>query len=141
MKIIFDYNRTLFDPDVDTLYPGVLDLLNVASQKHEIFLVSRNERARKKRMKDLGIEQYFKEIFFVDEKSDALFVFIAGGMRGMVVGDSIQDEIAIGNRLGLITVRLKQGKFAYETPQNKSEIPAFEVENIEALKALIAKYE
>jgi hypothetical protein len=57
MKIIFDYNRTIFDPDTDNLYFGVLDLLQKLSQKYELFLISRNEPTRKGRLEKLNIKK------------------------------------------------------------------------------------
>ena len=63
MKIIFDYNRTIFDPETDNLYLGVLELLQKLSSKYELFLISRNEPTRKKRLEELNIKNYFQKIF------------------------------------------------------------------------------
>lgn len=142
MKIIFDYNRTIFDPDIDALYPGVLDLLSTLSQKNKLFLISRNEPARKDRMKELGIEKYFQKVAFVAEKSPREFQEMAGdGKNVLVVGDSITDEIKIGNRLGFITVRLKKGKFAMETPMQQDEIAIHDIFDILDLEKVISTYE
>ena len=40
MKIIFDYNRTIFDPETDDLYQGVFELISDLSKKYELYLVS-----------------------------------------------------------------------------------------------------
>ena len=142
MKIIFDYNRTIFDPDTDTLYPGALELLQRLSARHELVLVSRNEPARKKRIEELTITNYFQKIVFVNEKSKQLFEEITGNEKKvMVVGDSIHDEIKIGNQLGLITVRLKKGKFAVEIPKDDDERARYEIMDINELENIIARYE
>ena len=142
MKIIFDYNRTIFDPDTDNVYPGVLELLQRLSARHELVLVSRNEPARKKRIEELTITNYFQKIVFVNEKSKQLFKEIAGNEKKvMVVGDSISDEITIGNQLGLITVRLKKGKFAVEIPKDNNELARYEITDINELENIIARYE
>ena len=142
MKIIFDYNRTIFDPDTDNLYFGVLDLLRKLSEKYELFLISRNEPTRKDRLEKLNIKNYFHKIVFVDEKSEQIFRQIAGDTKNViVVGDSISDEIKIGNQLGFTTIRLKKGKFATQIPQSKNEFAKFEITEISELENIIFSYE
>jgi len=142
MKIIFDYNRTIFDPDTDNLYLGVLELLKKLSSKYELFLISRNEPIRKNRLEELNIKNYFQKIVFVDAKSKQVFEQIADGTKNIIiVGDSIGDEIKIGNQLGFITVRLKKGKFATQIPKNKDELAKFEITDINDLENIILNYE
>lgn len=142
MKIIFDYNRTIFDPETDNLYLGVLELLQKLSVKYELFLISRNEPTRKRKLKEFHIKNYFQKILFVDEKTEKIFKKIAGDTRKIVViGDNISDEIKIGNQLGFLTIRLKKGKFSTETPKNEKEIAKFEVGNIGELENIILSYE
>ena len=142
MKIIFDYNRTIFDPDTDNLYLGILELLKKLSSKYELFLISRNEPARKKRLEELNIKNYFHKILFVNEKSKQVFEEIAGNTKKVIViGDSISDEIKIGNQLGFITIRLKKGKFALEVPKDKNELAKFELMDINDLENIISSYE
>lgn len=142
MKIIFDYNRTIFDPETDNLYPGVLELLQKLSAKYQLFLISRNEPARKRRLEELNIKNYFQKISFVNEKSKQVFEEIGGNTKNViVVGDSISDEIKIGNQLGFITVRLKKGKFSSEIPKNKDEFAKYEITDINELESIILSYE
>ena len=138
MKIIFDYNRTIFDPETDDLYPGALRLLQKLSIRYELFLISRNEPARKKRLEELNIKNYFQKIIFVNEKSKKVFKKIAGDTKDVIViGDSMSDEIKIENQLGFVTIRVKQGKFSMETPKSKSEIAKFEITDINELENII----
>ena len=142
MKIIFDYNRTIFDPETDNLYLGVLPLLQTLSTKYELFLISRNEPTRKKRLEECNIKNYFQKILFVDKKSKRVFAEIAGDEKKVIViGDSISDEIKIGNQLGYFTIRLKQGKFATAIPKDKDEIAKFEITEINELEKIILQYE
>ena len=142
MKIIFDYNRTIFDPDTDDLYLGTLELLQKLSQKYELFLISRNEPARKNRLEKLGIQDYFQKIIFVNEKSQQIFKEIAGDTRDViVVGDNIGDEIKIGNQLGFVTARLRKGRFAEDIPKDKNEIAQFEIADIGELENILIHYE
>lgn len=142
MKIILDYNRTIFNTEKDNLYPDVLDLLMKISKDHELFLISRNEPQRRERLKDFDIANYFKQILFVDNKSYEVFKEIAGESKNVfVVGDSISDEIKIGNQLGLTTIRIKQGKFAKDMPRENDERAKFEIANISELEKIISIYE
>ncbi|MFA7315761.1 MAG: HAD hydrolase-like protein [Candidatus Paceibacterota bacterium] len=142
MKIIFDYNRTLFDPETNDLYLGVLELLQKLSKTYELFLISRNEPVRKMRLEAFNIKNYFQQILFVDEKSEQIFKKIGGSTKKViVVGDSISDEIKIGNQLGFITVRIKKGKFASEVPKTKDEIAKFNITDLRDLESIILSYE
>jgi FMN phosphatase YigB (HAD superfamily) len=142
MKIIFDYNRTIFDPETDNIYPGVIELLKKLSVYHKLFLVSRNEPERKKRFEDLHIKDYFQKIAFVNQKSTEVFKEISGDTKNViVVGDSIADEIKIGNQLGYITVRLKKGMFAEKSPTNKDEIATYNIHDMSELENIIRDYE
>ena len=142
MKIIFDYNRTIFDPEKNELYSGVFEMLKRLAGKHELFLISRNEPSRKDKFEKLGIKNYFKKIRFVDEKNAETFKeLISDSKNVLVVGDSIRDEIKTGNNLGLITVRLKNGKFSNEISVSLEEKPTFNISEITELEKIILNYE
>lgn len=142
MKIIFDYNRTIFDPEKNELYSGVFEMLKRLASKHELFLISRNEPSRKDKFEKLGIKKYFQKIKFVDEKNTETFKDLIGDSKNvLVIGDSIRNEIKIGNKLGLITVRLKNGKFANEIPVSLEEEPMFNITEITELEKIILNYE
>ena len=93
-------------------------------------------------MEKLNIKNYFHKILFVNEKSKQIFKEIAGDTKNViVVGDSIGNEIKIGNQLGFITIRLKKGKFAMEIPKDKDEFAKFEIMDINELENIILSYE
>jgi phosphoglycolate phosphatase-like HAD superfamily hydrolase len=142
MTIIFDYNRTLFDPNTDALYPGVKDMLYEIKNKHQLFLVSRLEASRQNKLEQLGIASYFVQTYFTPEKTEALFSSIpTNSLPVLVVGDSIADEITIGNRLGHITVQVQQGLFANAKPKNDMEKATHTIKNITEIVSIISQYE
>jgi len=47
MKILFDYNRTLFNPDTNSVYPDVFLVLKTLSLKHELFLITLDKPEKK----------------------------------------------------------------------------------------------
>lgn len=142
MKIIFDYNRTIFNPDVQSLYPGVVDLLSFLSLYHDLYLISKNEPGREDKLDSLNIKNFFKEIVFVEEKTIEVFKTITKTHEEvLIVGDRVQGEITIGNKLNFITVWLKQGKFSKEEPINDEQKPKYIINDIRELREIIKKYE
>jgi FMN phosphatase YigB (HAD superfamily) len=142
MRILFDYNRTLFDPEARALYEGVPQLLEDLSVRNDLFLVSRNEPGRASAFSALGISRYFKKTIFADDKSAELFRELCGESADVfVVGDRVREEISIGNQLGWKTVWVRQGKFAHELPSNAHEDPMFTVRDVREIKTILARYE
>jgi FMN phosphatase YigB (HAD superfamily) len=141
MKILFDYNRTLFNPDAVALYPGVVDMLKNLSAKATLFLVSLGKPGRSDVFEQLGIASFFKKVAFVEEKTEEAFRDILGEPdTTFVVGDRLKGEIRIGNVLGYTTVWVKQGKFSEEIP-SAQEKPAFTINDIRELEKIISTYE
>ncbi len=142
MKIIFDYNRTIFDPEGDELFPGVFELLAELSKNHELFLVSMNEPGREARFGELGIEHFFETIVFVSKKTPELFAaMVKGDKEVVVVGDRIKHEILLGNKLGFTTIWLNRGKFSAELPDNGNEEPDYVINDTRDVKNIISKIE
>ena len=142
MKIIFDYNRTIFNPETNALYDGVLELLQSLSLNHNLVLVSKDEMGREIKLKNMGIAEYFENTIFVKEKTVEVFKsLVKNDEKVLVVGDRVRGEICIGNQLGFITIWVTQGKFANEIPQKKNEIPNHSIEEIKQLYKIIKIYE
>lgn len=142
MKIIFDYNRTIFNPENDALYPGAFDLLKKLSGIHELFLISTHEAGRKDRFNELGIEKFFKSVVFTNQKTEEVFnSFGSHTEKTFVVGDSIRNEISIGNVLGFITICVLKGKFADEIAISKEERPNHTIKELVEIEEILANYE
>ncbi|OGY98710.1 MAG: hypothetical protein A2855_00520 [Candidatus Liptonbacteria bacterium RIFCSPHIGHO2_01_FULL_57_28] len=142
MKIILDYNRTIFDPESEKFYPGVSDMLQRIAASHELFLISTNKPGRERTLVDAGIRDFFKKTVFTGSKTPELFLELAGEDKDvLVVGDRIRKELRIGNMLGLVTVWVRQGKFAAETPASQEEIPTHSIQSIDELEDIISAYE
>src|SRR3989344_4974661 len=128
--IIFDFNRTIYDPDNNCLISGAKFVLRTLLRRgFSLYLISRAEKSRKQLIKNLGIGKYFSRIIIAKEKSRRDFERITAPMAvcrssSFVVGDRVRKEICIGNLLGLQTIWLKSGKFADEKPREKNEKPA-----------------
>lgn len=134
--IIFDFNRTIYDPESNCLLPGTELVLSILLKRGFIlYLISRAAESRKELIEKLNISKYFKNIIVTPQKSKDDFNNILGKEdvireRSFVVGDRVREEIKIGNQLGLNTVWLQRGKFASEFPQNLDEQPTYIIKEL-----------
>lgn len=141
--VIFDFNRTIYDPDNDRLILGARFVLRILLRRgFLLYLLSRAGKSRRELIKNLGIGQYFSRIVVAEEKSKKDFEkiitrkFVKRSLS-FVVGDRVRKEISIGNSLGLQTIWLKTGKFANEKPRKKIERPTYVVRTLRDILSVI----
>ena len=137
--VIFDFNRTLYDPEVDSLYPGAAQLLDSQSRSRTLFLYSRDEGGRDTLLEELGVMDAFSRIYFVSNKNAESVRKILtendlSSEECIVVGDLMTSELAAGNEAGLETVWVKQGRFADVTSNFE---PTYVVTSISELSTLL----
>ncbi|MFA9289273.1 MAG: HAD hydrolase-like protein [Weeksellaceae bacterium] len=120
--IIFDWKRTLYDPDLDSLIDGATELLSFLKEKnYRLVLIGKGDRLMFDAVKRLQVESYFLEIIFNASKSETQFTkFISQDkpQDTIIIGDRVLSELSIGKKLGTTTIWIKQGKFADEKPNN-----------------------
>ncbi len=140
--VIIDFSRTLKDPDLGEYIPGSFELLNFFREKKILmYLVSAgNFFTEEDRLK---LSKFFEEIVIVEEKSEIDFrkILENNGFNKndvMVLGDRINGEIEIGNRLGLKTIRFKKGKFANLDIENDYQKADFVVTDLMEAKEIIS---
>lgn len=128
--IIFDFNRTIYDPEKNALTEGVIELLEDLSSRFQLCLLSKTDEAdRRKQISELGLDKYFKDIQVNEEEKQeshfqrCLMIMNLKASEVAVIGDRVAGEIFVGNQLGMLTVWYKSGKFAARLPQNEQEIP------------------
>lgn len=140
MTIIFDFNRTIYDPDAGALVPGALVLLqNLFAKGHTLFLVSKLEAGREAALEHLGIRHFFTDAKFVENKREALEEIIRASPPPVyVMGDHLHDEIRAGNALGARTIWLKRGRFMNLIPEGKDDEPWRTVDDLMHIEELIA---
>ncbi|MBU1037246.1 HAD hydrolase-like protein [Patescibacteria group bacterium] len=134
--IIFDFNRTIYDPESrDLIVDARLVLRTLLKRGFDLYLISRAENSRKKLIDELGVIQYFTKIIIVKEKNKRIFQKIIAEKNvdlqsSFIIGDRIKKEIIIGNILGLQTIWLQDGKFSNELPSTKNEQPKYVVKKL-----------
>ncbi|MEK7115878.1 MAG: HAD hydrolase-like protein [Patescibacteria group bacterium] len=141
--IIFDFNRTLYDPDNNRLITGTRFVLRTLLRRgFVLYLVSRAGTSRRERIQTLGIDRYFFRIIVTKEKHKKDFERIVSKTierrSSFVVGDRVRKEIRIGNSLGVQTVWLNRGKFANEKPRNKLEQPTYKIRALREILSVVS---
>jgi len=139
--VIFDYNRTIFDPLNGSLIPGAKELLDYLTEKEiKLTLLSKSyQPGREQQIRDLGISGYFKEIIVTYEDKQPSHFYRLLRVMGLkpeeicVIGDRIKSEIVIANQLGMKTIWLKQGQFKDELPEDRKEVPDTIITSLEEI--------
>lgn len=133
--IIFDWKRTLYDPDKRVLINGALNLLEALKNKNiPMVLIGKGSEDMSEEVKRLGVEKYFKQIVFAQgDKDPEVFkahISKKDPKKTTLIGDRVKSELMIGKGLGVTTIWIKQGKFASELPENKDEEPDYTVSSL-----------
>lgn len=145
---VFDYGRTIYDPETDQLFPHTTEVFEeLISRRIRLGLVSIAERSVEQRHEDLvrlGIDHFFEavQIFGLREQKDftqVLEKLEIEAARCIVVGDSLRREISEGNRIGAYTVWTRQKLSGLYTPRNELETPGATIDAIEELIPLVDK--
>lgn len=114
--LIFDFNRTLYDPDKGQLFGGVIDLLEKLRQPHtKVVVATKIEAKRHTIIVDSHLSDYVDEIINLPEKTKENFLEMALGYDPhctWVIGDVLLSEVRIGIECGFRTVWVQAGKFA-----------------------------
>lgn len=145
---IFDYGRTLHDPDTDQLFPQVTSILEHLREHHvKLALVSRGQDVtqRRKDITRLGLDNFFDVVDVVAQSSAKEFDKILERLnvvanRSVVIGDRIRSEIVEGNRVGAATIWFKQGKFRDEVPETLKETPNYTITSLDELLPVLNSF-
>lgn len=140
--VIFDYNRTLFNPENNELYPAVVEVLEKLKGRFKLALVAKGDADRLKQIEELGLANYFECIIVNKEKGlgDYKKTMEKLGVEpeeAYVVGDRVAEEIKMGNLLGAVTVWFRNGKFKDELSKSKNELPVYTIENFKDLLEIL----
>lgn len=142
--VIFDYNRTVFNPDTGALMPDAHEVLVLLQEKEiPMFLVAKGDDDRKKQIESLGLPPFFQKIIVNQNKSSDDFQLCIdsceAGTLFFAVGDRVKEEIRHANACGATTIWFRNGKFATEEPGDSSETPNFTVENLKQAIEIVLK--
>ncbi len=140
--VIFDFNRTLFDPTIYALYQGVTPMLEELQRDRPLILFSRKSWDRKALLDQLGISDYFADAHFVEKKTPENLRHILDShnldpKECVIVGDMLSDEICVGGELGMKTVWFQQSRFGAIADGTPPCLPQYTVHSIAELRELL----
>lgn len=143
-KIIFDWKRTLYNPDEKILIPGAIELLNFVKDKNvPMVLIGKGGEDMESELERLEMKNYFSEVFFQEGDKDIelfkKYVDVNNPKSTVIIGDRVRSELQIGNILGATTIWVRQGKFADEEPEDESQKPDFVVGGLDEVKEVLEK--
>jgi len=125
-------------------YPEALELLDSIKSNFKSVLITQGTfMQQNKKIDSLGIRDYFDHIIIpkIGEKKDSFEEVLnsleINPQEIIVVGDRIDNEIKIGNELGMKSVRLLRGKYRFLEPRTENEKPDFEIKNLRELFDLL----
>jgi len=141
--IIFDFNRTIFDPEKNIIEKSTFGLLRtLLKNRIELALITTYNRKRLNKIKSLKLKDYFKIIIITKKKTKKKFKRLVKELKLkpkeiIIIGDCLEEEIRIGNSLRIKTIWLNnKSQFRIK---NKSCIPWITINNLKELKLLLKK--
>ena len=140
--IVFDFCRTLYNPETESLVPHAKFVLTSLRKRGFILCLVTRARARRSNLiHKFGLRKFFRHVVVSPEKREADFERIfynheLSRPNSFVVGDRVKQEIFYGNRLGLQTIWLRHGKFANELPEDAREEPTYIIGELKQLLRL-----
>jgi len=138
--IIFDFMRTLYNPEKGELFAGVLPMLQSFKESGlKQGLVSFGGEEKRRLLRNLGLTSVLDWYRVVEDKTpevfqDFLSKFSLKPEEILVVGDLVREEITVGKGIGAQTVWVKWGLFAKEQPSVK---PDFVISSISELVPVV----
>ena len=140
-SIIFDWKRTLYNPDKRILIRESLALLRFVEGKNiSVFLVGKGGEGMDREVKRSKVGKFFLKIRFrKGEKDETWFkdLMTKNPQETLFVGDRVRSELVVGNKLGATTIWVKQGKFASEEPETQKRKPDYIVRSLKECQVLL----
>jgi FMN phosphatase YigB (HAD superfamily) len=141
--IIFDFNRTLYIPELQEIPEETVRLLiELKEAGIALALISMRESRREDMIDLYHLSSLFSIMRFVDEKDGAVFQEVLQSLgcapdEAIVVGDRVRSEIRTANLLGIRTIWLRQGEFSQELPAEPSENPTWTIDRLPRVRDII----
>ncbi len=140
--IIFDFNRTIYDPIQDKIEENLDSILkNLIDKGYALYLVSHGIASDKSFIEEFKIINFFEETYVTRNKKKAFERILdkseAQPEYSFVIGDRIEAEIRIGNILGFNTVWFRKGKLKNRRGEGRDEKANYVIGDLNELNNLI----
>ena len=126
--------------DLEILYPDAKDILQSLGTNYKIGIIANQDYGTEQRLTAFGIRQYIDLVIASAEEGVAkpdLRIFQIALDRSnckpeeaVMVGDRIDNDIIPANKIGMITVWIKQGFGGYAEPKTMEEQPDYIVNGL-----------
>jgi FMN phosphatase YigB (HAD superfamily) len=139
--IFFDYGWTLNNPDLEALFPEVIQVLEQLKPKYKLALISlaksQDTNERRETIKARGLEPFFNYILIGQEDKDEMYEQVLNELNLLpqqvaIVDDRVIRGITWGNKREATTIWLKrpEGKWSHQEPSEESGAPDFIIEDL-----------
>ena len=144
--IIWDFNRTLYDPDTGTLIENAKETVQHGFESGYVnILFSKNTIGHTTVDQILAaffLRAYFDAIIENAEKNinhltAQLANYHLDKSNSFFISDRAWTDIPLGNTLGFRTVWFQNGKFAHEKPRTKFEQPRYIINTLLTFKDIL----
>lgn len=147
--VIFDWGRTLYDPESEALFPETKNVLEYLKSKNYtlaiVALATAGQTKIDERLKIIEKEElipFFASIKFDVENKDKMYADTLTELGyetrdTVVVDDRVLRGICWGNKNGCQTIWFKNGKFAEESPNEETGLPEYTITSLKELEDIL----
>ncbi len=144
--IIFDWGRTLYNPETKDIFGETIPTLDYLKPKYRLAIVSLvvngDIESRREILNKNKLEKYFELISFTTEDKDALYKETlrklgVDAKEAIIVDDRVIRGIKWGNQNATTTIWLQKGKFENELPDAETGTPTFTIKNLREIKTIL----
>jgi len=138
---LFGFQKPAWHKEEERLYPQTENCLRILSGKYKIGIIANQSLGTEERLRMRGILEFIDLVIASAEegvaKPDPKIFRIALERAGCVaentvmVGDRLDNDIAPAKRLGMKTIRVKQGFGRLAVPLTETEIPDYSVNDLD----------
>lgn len=127
-------------PALEVPFPETEECLRKLSAKFKLGIIANQRGGSAHRLQQHGLMKYFDIVYSSEEMGRSkpapdLFISALDAVgctpeEACMVGDRIDNDISPAKKLGMMTVRLRQGFFRNRLPENEFDVPDADIENI-----------
>ena len=129
-----------YNPAFETPFPETEECLRILSERFKLGIIANQRGGSAHRLQSHGLMKYFDIVYSSEEMGrskpapnlflSALEAVGCAPEEACMVGDRIDNDIRPAKKLGMMTVRLRQGFFRNRAPESEFDIPDADIGSI-----------
>jgi len=113
--IIFDFYKTIYDPETNEFYPGTELLLEKLNINNALALVTTESTERVALLMKLDVKKYFLEVVLCNGKRAKCYSDLADALNKsnndiLIIGDRDDEELRIAKQLNIAFIKVDPKK-------------------------------